>query len=221
MSYDEINNLHDFNKYKDSLKSFFKQIDDLFIFVEGMNCDEENCLTYAPGLCSSKIYFYYLDNKDYGNAIDFLKEEIIYYNEKYDTVPSFLMMRVEEYKKLKNKLENKIVYLNNEFAESLMDNGELDEAVLLCLENIGSKEFDSIDSLVEFKEVLRSYGNLARIYHYKREFENEWDILKVLDDENIFCYGNSLENLEYYFANGKFIHDYLPMELKIISHGSV
>ena len=120
-------------------------------------------------------------------------------------------IRKQEYEK-KREIEHKIVD-NHINGSALIDEGRIDEAIQCFEENVSLKT-----------EAPYTYDHLAMIYHYKKDFEKERDILnKYLDldvgglkaDKSRLDFIKRLENVEQFLDTGKWKFDCLPFEPKI------
>lgn len=104
---------------------------------------------------------------------------------------------------------------NNHKSQDLEANGDIDGAIKCLEENV------KLNADTPF-----TYSSLANLYHYKKEFLNERDILKtyidllnenplVRDDYKI-DFIKRVENVESYLNTGRWKFDCLPSDPKII-----
>lgn len=156
----------------------------------------------------SELFLLYYEKREYDKAIDVIKKEIDFFIQEFGESPERLNNRLEmvENQKLIVKFAD-----NNQKGMAFEEQGNYDEAVKLYEENI---ELNA--------DTPYSYSALARIYHWKKEFESERDILKLAvtkfeDKENTKnSFKDQLENVEYYLKNEVFLRDCLPSDPKSI-----
>ena len=103
---------------------------------------------------------------------------------------------------------------NNLKSQDLEANGQIDEAISCLEENI------RLNADTPF-----TYSELAHLYHYKKQFEDERDTLEIFikqlnDDSRVrdsykIDFVERLENVESYLNTGKWKYDCLPSDPKI------
>ena len=119
----------------------------------------------------------------------------------------------EEYEEQNRLLD--IWVENNHKCQELKDIGLIDEAIKCLEENV------ELNADTPF-----TYSELAYLYHYKKEFEKERDILKLFisqlnEDSRVrnsykLDFVKRLENVEYYLYTGRWKYDCLPSDPKIL-----
>lgn len=148
--------------------------------------------------------------RHYDDAIQISKENIELRKQNGLDI-SFALKDLERIER--NALLHKCVENNNK-GQDLEANGQIDDAIICYKENV------RLNTDTPFP-----YDRLASLYHYKREFENERDILKTyinmlnedsrVGDQYKMDFVKRLENVESYLDTGKWKYDCLPSDPKI------
>ena len=124
----------------------------------------------------------------------------------------------EDLKDLKMRIVIDRIAKNNQKIKDLEEQGRYDEIIPLHIANLNEKdEFD--DYILPF-----NVFGLSRVYHYKKEFEKEYDVLengyerlKVKENINrnvLKSLYENLENVRSFLKTGKFEDDCLPSDSK-------
>lgn len=177
---------------------------------------EENIATGEYCRVSYNDLFYiYSMNNDYENAIDILKRQIVKCKEiDCDDIGHLK----EDLKNLKMKMAIDRIAKNNQKIKDLEEQGMYDELIPLHILNLNEKdEFD--DYILPF-----NVFGLSRVYHYKKEFKKEYDVLengyerlkvkKNVNRDVLKGLYENLENVGSYLKTGKFKNDCLPSDSK-------
>lgn len=154
---------------------------------------------------TDQFYEYYFD-RDYDKAIEIVKEHIAFCVEQTGEVPEEIEKRLEDTIYSRNI---QIYADNNIKGKELEAIGKIDEAQKLYEENV------RLNADTPF-----TYNRLAAIYHGKKEFEKERDILKLyleklnnderVDDSYKKSYIEELANVEQFLNTGRWKYDCLP-----------
>ena len=220
----------EFDKFERIKKKYISRLDKTFEplnLLASLDIDkilfkklDPNILEYIPPFQADEIdkFERYINNFEYVKASKVLIQNIKYFQDKSEDIPQYLAIRIEDFITRMFRLEyitfQKIGCLTNEMALILMENGEHEKAKSLFLESINEWNY----------RCIFPYYYLAQIYHYQKEFELEYIVLKIVTDKieakeyldgtsNVeFKLFQSLEKIEYYLKNGKFLDEKLPRD---------
>ena len=174
---------------------------------------EEN-ISY--GICCNSYYelsSLYNQRKEFDNGIDVAEKGLKLFDESGK--PTRQLQQQLQY--LKDNKNRTAFTKNHQLAIKYEEEGKIDEAIELHLANT------KLDL-----DYIYPHDFLGRLYHYKKEFENERDIYKIAiaREEEIeakseyynpskkFRYEKDLENVESFLETGKWKYDCLPADPK-------
>ena len=162
-----------------------------------------------------ELFYVYSSNDEDEKAINILKRQIAKCEDLNCDDLDYLN---EELKNFKMRKSTSRIAKNNQKIKYLEEQGMYDELIPLHIANLN--EIDEFDDYILPFNVL----GLSRIYHYKQEFQKEFDVLnegyerlKLKENINEDILRSILENLENvrsYLETGKFKKDCLPSDSK-------
>ncbi len=160
----------------------------------------------------SELFLLYEQKREYDKAIDIIKKEMDFFIKEYGEAPERLKNNL---KMVENQRLINIFAENNKKGMKLEEEGKIDDAIKAYKENIDLNA-----------DTPYSYSALARLYHYKKEFQLEKEVLmlavkKFKSDSHVNGgykngFEEQLENVESYLNVGRFKRDCLPSDPKNI-----
>ena len=221
--------LDKFKKSKEKSISNLNDIHKSLELLDSMNLEsipfqssDDDILKYIPPFRWGELddYEKCIQNNEYDKACEVLIDEIKSFQSKHGVVPSYLMRRTQDVLEILLGFEYNVIQrigcITNEMGLIFMEHGEYEKAISIFLESIYAWGY----------HCTFPYYYIAKIYHYQKEFELEYIVLKIVANkfENKECLDGtlgvsvrifeSLYNVEYYLKNGEFIEDCLPSDPK-------
>lgn len=176
---------------------------------EAIKLYEENIATgeYCYNSYTS-LYFIYDQQREYEKAEDVLLRQLTKCKEVDCNDYDYILDKLK-YTKSNSALSR--ITDNNLKIKELEEQGLFDDTIPLYQSNLNERD--------EYEDYIMPYYvfGLANVYHRKRDFEKEYEVLKDgYERTKNFDILKSLENVEQYLNTGKWKYDCLPADPKPI-----